>query len=290
MVRLLFDDAGETITLSHKQLSRVRASSGGRYDYFAFMVRNAGWMTIDALAHSCIIRFRPAIVAPRAFAAAAFYLADRSEERLLSVIDMPGAEPIRLPPKQFSSVVTTLSRLISDARATSGRQRFLRTEVGLKAKANSDPFQSILEARSDANSVFDIERMWRSLHNGANGRFVVLEVIEANASFRVKHLGSGFNELSKYWRPGLPVRLHDQPDHDYGCWLHGTYREVHLAQSPRIEEVDCDIWWPREGTRRHRYRRLIAPFKARDGQPLLLGVSLPDTGVDLRTQHNAVSG
>ena len=55
---------------------------------------------------------------------------------------------------------------------------------------------------------------------------------------------------------------------------------------PLLEDVDAVVMWPDQPRQSYRYRRLVLPFKRRDGSSVLLGTTLHDPDIDLRIKRN----
>ena len=52
------------------------------------------------------------------------------------------------------------------------------------------------------------------------------------------------------------------------------------------EGLDAVVMWPDQPRQSYRYRRLVLPFKRRDGSSVLLGTTLHDPDIDLRIKRN----
>src|SRR5205085_11947115 len=55
---------------------------------------------------------------------------------------------------------------------------------------------------------------------------------------------------------------------------------------PLLEDVDAVVMWPEQRRETYRFRRLVLPFKRRDGSSVLLGTTLHDPDIDLRIKRN----
>ena len=62
----------------------------------------------------------------------------------------------------------------------------------------------------------------------------------------------------------------------------GDLTDLHF----RGDHFDAVVMWPDQPRQSYRYRRLVLPFKRRDGSSVLLGTTLHDPDIDLRIKRN----
>ena len=72
----------------------------------------------------------------------------------------------------------------------------------------------------------------------------------------------------------------------YGKWVARLYQQALSCGEPLLEDVDAVVMWPDQPRQSYRYRRLVLPFKRRDGSSVLLGTTLHDPDIDLRIKRN----
>ena len=280
---IMFDHKGRLRRpdLTKRAHATAEPQSGTGYDYPRYQVVNAGWVGICQHRSRIIVFLRPAKAMPKAVAGALYHLSDSGLacDGPGNIVMLGGGTPLsyEFPTRH------ALLRAVCDVMKAAERcnhDRFVRRPAQRAELDQSSPVLGLAAIWHELSGQFDMERMWRCLTGKLNQRFVV---VSARADgMHVRSLGSGFSELSHYWPTGQGQRLADQPDLDYGRWIEGAYREADAAQRPLVEAVDCDIEWPREGRRRHRYWRVLAPFRLDDGARIVLGATLVDTDIALR--------
>lgn len=262
---------------------RARGSKSAQPDCMRGNIVNGGCVALLHAGAGLIVYLRPSHVHPRALAAALYHLADAAvsgEGPGKIVILGQRKSELHVPTRR--DLVETLCKLVNDADP-SNQQRFARREASRTEIAPTSPVAGLASIWHEVGGRFDRERLWRCLTGEFGQRFVVVST--EPGAMRVKSLGGGFSELAQYWWPvsGEDVRLTDQPDVHYGRWIEDVYREADRKDQPLIEAVDCEIDWPREGLRRHRYWRFIAPFQCENGRRIVLGATLVDNNIGLRS-------
>ncbi len=276
---LFFDEHGEQRDAASPSLRRSLDAAESGFDFRRFMIVNAGWVSVVRADKDLVLALRPAKVSPKAFAGALFFLADQRDlPATLEVHD--GTRQTRYPFASIGALVSAACEIAAQAQ-DAGVDRFRRRAASREAARKAPLAVELVRIWRELDGVLDMERMWRLLNKGFGGRYIVIS--PSRSGFEVDAMGAGFSELARYWRSkNGRVRVVDQPDVRYGRWVSNAYEDALNWGAPLVEQVDCDIEWPQEGTRRHCYWRVIAPFRSAAGSPALLSVSLPDSGISLR--------
>ena len=117
---------------------------------------------------------------------------------------------------------------------------------------------------------------------------MLVEATRGSPDLLIKDIGSGLTRAARTL--ALPrhraFSVEDQPDYAYGKWVARLYQQALLRGEPLLEDVDAVVMWPNQPRQSYRYRRLVLPFKRRDGSTALLGTTLHDPAIDLRIKRN----
>jgi hypothetical protein len=107
--------------------------------------------------------------------------------------------------------------------------------------------------------------------HAAENRYILLHAPSSSSRILIKEVGQGMPACAKHWLSrGIGMRLEDQPDTSYGRLCAKAYREAKDRRQPVLDEIDAVVDWPDFGRQRRRYRRLILPFQATNGDVYLL--------------------
>jgi len=286
---IMFDDRGRLRRpdLVRREHATSGPSSGTGYDYPRFQVVNAGWVGICQMRSRIVVFLRPSKATSGALAGALYHLADAGVEGdgPGNIVVLGGEAPLSYEFPTRCALLRAVCDVV-DAAQPCHHHRFARRQAKRSQMTADSPILGLASIWHELDGRYDVERMWRCLTVELRQRFVVVST-DPDA-MHVRSLGGGFGELARYWPTGGGVRLKDQPDAHYGRWLEGAYREAEQSDQPLIEAVDCDIDWPREGRRRHRYWRFIAPFQLDGGRRVVLGATLIDPAIALRPESTLI--
>jgi len=276
---VMFNEAGEPRT---PDLLRSDFDTGGgtRFDLPRFLVVNAGWVGVYQLKARLVVFLRPAKVCAGALSGALYWIADAvTASGVGSLIVLDGAAPIAFEYPDRYALLQAVCDTVNAAQPPPS-DRFARRNARRSELASNSPLLGIANIWHELNGQLDIERMWRLLHGDLGRRFILLTT-DPDA-MRIKRFGGGFETLPSYWESDMRgSRVRDQPDLAYGRWIENAYREADAIDGPVVEAIDCEVDWPREGLRCHRYWRVTVPF-ALDGQRLVLGATISDVSISLR--------
>jgi hypothetical protein len=151
----------------------------------------------------------------------------------------------------------------------------------------SSPLRAALDAWSATLGRYDAEVIRPSLQKALDDRFVLVEAPDGSPNLFINDVGSGLTRLAEYWLSrARGLRVEDQPDYAYGKWVARLYQQALSCSEPLLEDVDAVVMWPGQPRQSYRYRRLVLPFKRRDGSSVLLGTTLHDPDIDLRIKRN----
>ncbi|HZT47042.1 MAG TPA: hypothetical protein VFA64_03645 [Hyphomicrobiaceae bacterium] len=284
MQTFLFDDMGDMWDAKSRSLAEALGASLSADQLAKYAVRNLGFIAASDNDGSISLRLRPAVVSQTALGALIYWLHDRPVERvLISCLDGEWSHEL------VSSRDETVRRLLSHAKVDmSDRQGdFLRRPRPLADLPHTSPLRALLEAWNQSGGRFDRERLNRVLDTALRKRFLLVEGSATSSHMLVKEIGTGFENTAVRWlSPIKGLRVEDQPDYAYGQWISSIYREAAAKSVPTLEDVDAVIRWPEHPRVSYRYQRLMVPFEASDDSTLVLGVTLPESTIDLRVKSN----
>lgn len=277
MTSFFFNDQGHAVPYNVARKT-FRATTTD-CDFARFMVVNAGWVHVAFGFSSFKIKLRPAKVNQRALAATLFCVAEFANAEINLTV-YTGHEVCLVMYGSRGSAINAICAVMNEVDVVRSKP-FARRAVARGQLANKQTFEALLSTWAELQGIFDFERLWRLLNVGLAGRYLVFRA--HSDGLRLESMGAGFQELANYWSGARHPRVVDQPDAAYGQWIARTYEDVCNRMTPLVDQVDCEVAWPSEGSRRHRYWRCVAPFRRpNDGQTLLLSVTMHDSMITLR--------
>ncbi|MCG2632783.1 MULTISPECIES: hypothetical protein [Bradyrhizobium] len=253
------------------------------FDFLSYLINNMGFVTVALFRPgSAQIRIRFETATPVSVAAAINLVSDLGVERMVI------SNSVDLADKLFSTrsqAVTYINQRLGEPcqRAATNiryRQMPIETLVGCQG-----PLSMLLSYWDCSDRTADLTALKKALCSPAAVRFAAIEAVAGRLT--IIDLGAGFEIFSKTWRenaPGIPVD--EQPDYEYGRWVHRMYESVLETHQPRLDEVDAKILRPHLNDKvQLSYQRLIVPFKyGRRGVTRLIGASLVRQSIKLSSE------
>ena len=258
-------------------------------DLVSYAVETMGFVWLDKGGSGCKVRLRPASIAPETEAALYFALLEGAATRVLVSWARGNGVDHNLYPT-VRDAVSAISRAINSERRQRPR-RFSQRSTGLGGLSGYPSLQRLLEHYRVSNGISDHTALQDLLPTMAEARYLLVERRTNGDVLLIRDVGSGYSAFDKKWSTrSHGLRLEEQPDAEYGCWLATNYLAAMRECSPRSDEVDATIYHPRLGRRRFTYRRLMLPYAARGDRQFLLSASMPDPSVDLRSHQGVEAG
>ena len=284
MQTLLFDDKGETWDAKSTSLAEALQASLSGDELSKYVVKNLGFVAASESDGSVRLRLRPAVVAPTALSALFYWLHDQTIERvLISCLDGEWSHELVRSRDEAMRRLLALVKFITPDREGD----FLSMPRPLHQLQHSSPLRAALDAWSATLGRYDAEVIRPSLQKALDDRFVLVEAPDGSPNLLINDVGSGLTRLAEYWLSrARGLRVEDQPDYAYGKWVARLYQQALSCGEPLLEDVDAVVMWPDQPRQSYRYRRLVLPFKRRDGSSVLLGTTLHDPDIDLRIKRN----
>jgi hypothetical protein len=265
---------------SSRQLRHAYDSpySGGEFSDYA--VVNLGFIATNVYGQSAQIRLRPSFTADAAYDALYRWLLNRRFERIVLTWLDNGWQNEMLRSNQAALI--RLDDLIEEAK----RQRpdeFLSRKLEGPSVRDPQAMQQLFRDWPNLAANLNEVEIRRILEPLLGHRYVVVRGQRDADKMLFSEFGGGIFANYDVWRScaiGAPIE--EQPDRLYGRWVANAYKEALQTNSPRLDQVDAIVCWPREGRLRMRYQRLIVPIKVSNQEVHLLGGSVVDDRIDLR--------
>lgn len=282
MSLLLIDDQGELWGNAAIELRQSFGPTHADDDLAAYLVKNLGFVAVNAYGRSCQIRVRPSVVSPKALDALIYWLADRRFDRIVShifdtdwQIELHGAPEI-LAHRLLQAM--TKRQLIRPGD-------FIAESIPLETLPNSAVFSSLLQSWPMLSENLHQDGIRNVLHQLTRGRYFLVRQETGSGDVVFQDVGNEFATLDKDWLSsarGMPVE--SQKDSAYGRWIASKYREIMKRPAITTEKVDAIVSTTKYGRYRVRYNRLILPTTGPNGDKWLLCSSILDERIDLRVQ------
>jgi hypothetical protein len=278
MQTIVLDDQGHSWDARSPTLRRLLRCPLPDFDFLTYLVDNLGFVTVTKTGpHTVRLQMRPELASQTSLAAALYYIADMELDCI--IISHPGDTRVHRLFRSVTQVVTYLAEQIA-AGDHQGALTLVSQERPIELLADAEgPLASLLAHWVSSGHVYNSEELASTLIGPLHERFVI---VDSDDRLTISDVGDGFRSYAPAWHEhARGLRLEEQPDYDYGCWVQDMYRRVRDTAMPRLDDVDVVIRRPDRNDRvRVRYRRLILPFKY-GMQTRLLGASVVDEILDL---------
>jgi hypothetical protein len=273
MQTIVLDDQGRAWDAKSSTLRSFLQCPAPDFDFLTYLIDNLGFVVVTKVdPRSARIRIRPETASQTSIAAALYLLADMGSERVV-IAHSDDKFVERLCPN-FSHAVDYIDELVAASRRPSSSV-FKAQELSIDTLADGPELLSaLLEQWVDSAQSYDATKL-KNIFASALERFVVIEPVKGRLAF--VDIGSGFAAYGKTWQANAAgMALEEQPDYDYGRWVHGMYHSVMKTRKPRLDDIDATIRRPHMNDSVHvRYRRLILPFTCGSNESVrLVGASV----------------
>jgi hypothetical protein len=279
MQTIVLDDQGRSWDARSPTLRRFLRCPLPDFDFLTYLIDNLGFVAVTKTGpHAVRIQMRPEVASQTSLAAALYCIADMELDYI--IISHPSETRVHRLFRSVAQVVTYIAEQIA-AGHQQGALTLVSQERPIAQLANTEgPLASLLAHWVSSDHLYDSTKLAGTLIGALHERFVVVESTDDRLT--IADVGAGFESYGQAWQEhARGLRLEEQPDYDYGCWVQGMYRHVRDTEMPRLDDVDVTIRRPDRNDRvRIRYRRLILPFK-HGMHTRLLGASVVDQTLDL---------
>ncbi len=267
---LIFDDQGNIWPAETHDLRRALSSDLAPSDLAEFVVRNMGFVAVEALRGDIRLRLRPDILSGVAFQTLMHWLARHSFRRaILTPVPETGCDELIGSPQALRR---RLFACVQQSRRRTGKQ-FHRSPLALAALSPDSPIR-VFRSLWDQGLGPDAAKLAALCNRLFKGRFAVSEVTPSNELIIREH-GRGYATYSEtYLSRCIGQRIEDDPDMEYGRWAAEAHRQALMQREPLIEDVDVAICGAGQPGSRVSYQRIIAPLAGPNGRQLLLSASV----------------
>lgn len=239
------------------------------------LVMYKGYAALRATEASCQVLFNPRIVRPATIKALKTAIGAQSSD-LVFVGSYHETWQYALHASR-SAALDHIEETIARVRRPDGlRSR----DVSRTSLERSDFAQLIdaLELVRGHDGVFDTELVAKL--GDITDRYVICRWQPETQIWRIENGGRDF-AVSRHIDVSRHLPLAQQPSREYGSWLHDCYSEVNDRGEAVVADVDALVTTPDVGSKRMRYRRVLAPLRDPAGKAMILSTSVRDPSIDL---------
>jgi hypothetical protein len=276
----LIDSQGQVWDGSSRQLHDAYDSpySGGVFSDYA--VVNLGFIATNVYAHSAQIRLRPNFTSDAAFDSLCRWLRSRRFDRV--VMTCWGEDWSYEMLRSNQEALVRLDDIIEIANRAQPDEYLSRTILEPSVR-DPQAMRTLFKNWTHLAANLSEAELRQLLEPLLGHRYVVVKGQRNAKNLVFSEFGGGIFANYDVWRScavGAPIQ--EQPDRLYGRWVADAYEDAVLSNAPRLDQVDAIVRWPKEGSLRMRYTRLIVPIRSSDNEVHLLGGSVVDDSIDLR--------
>ena len=274
--QFLVDQDGIVSAINAPQLRTRLGSTLSAVQLADFTVRNLGFVAVGRSKRAARLWIRPQKVKPQAMAAALSWLEECSGPRIIvSVFKTSWTDIV------YGDFFVALQGIVDGVLSSARVGDFIRQDRRLD-RLTGHGEQTARMCRRTASGQCDIEDLLPMLHGPLQDRYIVLRAEDGLQ--RVQGCGGGMPMLSAAWRRTcVGQRFEDLHDYEFGRWSVQAYHRAASQDMPVLEDLDVIINLPGRPRSRVTYTRVILPISRSDGSRLLLGTSLIDPSVNLRS-------
>lgn len=274
-MRLIIDSAGDSSDLA----SFVKEQGLTSAAQIKKLVNSKGHIWFERTKSACVIWLHPGKVTAASEAALYYLISDVASGRV-SVTFVGERDRSSILPSG-TSCINAISKEIARSRRER-TARFASRPIAVPSVAAFGPLQRLFDLFQTSEIHQDVRQVASFVKNAVTDRFLIVDRAGSAENVIVRIVGPGYSGFDKRWvKTAAGGTLEEQPDIDYGAWLTRCYLDVLARNTIIAEEVDAAIYRPEYGRRRFAYRRLLLPFKSRNGSQCLLSTSIADPTIDL---------
>jgi hypothetical protein len=249
-----------------------------------YLVKNCGYIDIVLTTGNLRVRMRPEKCSDRTIGALCFVLSEFPDHRMIGNWYMSGVWDHEFLPFEMDALVNRIWTLALDERVAP-LNRILRRTVNpdeLPIDSVMVEFWRLVSNKYSSPNYLEIIDF---ANQRLGGRYLSV-LVESNNSIVFNDVGHGIPSCANKWtKKAFGLDISYQPDQNYGRYCVDAYSQVSLSNFPIFEEIDAVVAWPGAAEQRRKYRRIITAARGSEEQKFLLGVSIPDRSIDLRTKR-----
>jgi hypothetical protein len=274
----LFIDREGAVRSEPDDVAALRGNFADERQLTEYAVKNLDVVRVWPGRRGLCVQFRPERLGMKALAQLVYLLSDARETRVvLSYFHLRWCHEI------VSSTERAVARILAlvDVVKVSSSNAVLAQPVELAALRG--PLHDLVQHWKRRLSWRDFAQFVDRACEYADGRYVLLEHDRDRHAFVFRDFGAGLPEWGKHCLSANRGRLLDDlPDDQFGRACTLAYGDALDKFSPMLQAVDANISWPKYGTLRSCYWRLMLPVTDPAGRIWLLSASRADPAIDLR--------
>ncbi|MCC7273358.1 MAG: hypothetical protein IT561_11880 [Alphaproteobacteria bacterium] len=274
MIRFLVDRRGVVSPVERGIRNYIHHRLPQDADIVTYAVRDLGVIEVALAPYGARVRLRPRLVSQRALSTALFMLADEAPRRfVLAHYERSWREEL-VP--TFPTLVERIQELVSGVRSRHPGKVFHAEERPIDPTASiiARPFAELIEEWRARRGILpeDATRPFRRV--GCLGR-TTLVAAPSGSRLTIAFRGRGLTHYGRAgWTQYIGRPVDEQPDADYSSAASAAYGRVVGEAAPLLESCEGTIAAPSGLGRRSIYDRLLLPWRAAGGEPMVSGVSL----------------
>lgn len=283
MSMVLFCDEGGEWGSRIAQLKRRLQSRETDQSFVEFGIRNIGYVQVNRLPTGrAVVKLRGRTVSPLALSNTSYWIHDHCPNRIMGEIFDEASRQFQLQVLGDKSTATQRLWGMCAKADSSAPWRVARAPCSLEALAPDSPLLVAISFWQEKARTFSLEPVRALLAREIGGRYMIVRVDPRTDELVIVEVGDGLPEFARSSLARcVGLRAQDQPDYDYGRSCAQAYREALARGEPVLEDVDAVVAWPGFGRMRRRYKRLMLPFTAGNGDRWLLTTTVQDPSIEL---------
>lgn len=281
MAARIFDDQGGAWSGGSREFRRSFWPTSSQMTPDDYVARALGFVVVDRFGTSVQLRLDPALVSRTAlFQAFAWIQQLRFDRISVGLFRADWDYQLFFTVEQAKIYVAQVKYGLQarEAPALVCRSHDAeRLPPGSAFQALVSDWRTVRGAATRATAIDFAQR-----HLGS--RFVLTETRDVGDHLIFNTVGNGFELYGSEWAStavGRPV--HVQPDTVYGAWVSDTYDAALRNRQAILQDVDALVTAKSGQRARLRIRRAVLPLISSDGRSFVVGGSIHEVSIDLRS-------
>jgi hypothetical protein len=278
---LLIDDSGGIWDGGSKRVREAFNSPHSGGEFTDYVVKNLGFSAVNIYCGSVQVRLNPTAVTGACLASLVEWISRHRGSRVAVTWWERGDWRHELLGQ--GDFVYRIDRLIRANRAQLHTHAFVVRSASSAALPDAGTLSALLQHLPDTLEAGQQSALLNLIKRAIGNRYVLVEGEPTSQKLVFAEFGADIYVQQLPWndrRLGQPID--QQPDRQYGRWIHQSYEDAIKTGRPRFEDVDAIVDWSNEGRKRLRYRRILVPFRTSAGRSRVLAGSIKDDRIDLR--------
>jgi hypothetical protein len=245
---------------------------------------NVGVIAIETTNGALSVRLRPTLMSSRAVGALAYFLLDHANQPVtISWYNTTWNIEYAANAVTAMAFISSVLELQGHWLSASEHDR-IQYRPSPRAERKWHEVSALVSPLTSGQPAY--ETFSAILDRPFAGRWSIFEFNPRTGTAVVACRGNGYPMLHPIFSPSNKGHdLEMLADRRYRDWILECLKNVADTDRPRFEDVDALVDWPRFGTLRTRYWRLMVPLTSSSGVNRILSASCSDSGIDLRPKN-----